>query len=182
MIATGLVICAFAIFTMNNTQNTESAQASAAPAHVSNSFHFLVHAPLSSAAPLFGPDEERSWAGDEWDPQFLYPQPGKDIQGAVFAVQHGHHKSVWINTLFDVASGRMQYVSFIADAMVSTVDVRLTSADPSTTSVEVTYVRTALDVSANEEVQALGQSDRQKGPQWQDAIETYLSERRHKSK
>ncbi len=71
MIATGLVICAFAIFTMNNTRNIASAQASAAPAHVSNSFHFLVHAPLSSAAPLFGPDEERSWAGDEWDPQFL---------------------------------------------------------------------------------------------------------------
>ena len=39
---------------------------------------------------------------------------------------------------------------------------------------EVTYVRTALDVSANEEVQALGQSDRLEGPHWQEAIETYL--------
>ena len=79
----------------------------------------------------------------------MYPQPGKDIQGAVFTVQYGHHKSVWINTLFDVAAGRMQYVSFVADAMVSTVDVRLTSVDPSTTSVDVTYVRTALDTSAD---------------------------------
>jgi hypothetical protein len=179
MIATGLVICAFAIFTMNNTQSTASAQTPVAPAHISNSFHFLVHAPLSSVAPLFGPDGERSWAGDEWNPQFLYPQPGKDIQGTVFTVQRGHHKSVWINTLFDVAAGRMQYVSFVADAMVSTADVRLTSVDPSTTSVEVTYVRTALDTSTNEEVQALGQSDRQKGPQWQDAIETYLREQRN---
>jgi hypothetical protein len=174
MIATGLVIFAFAIFTMNNTQSTASTQTPVAPAHVSNSFHFLVHAPLSSAALLFGPDGERSWAGDEWNPQFLYPQPGKDIQGAVFTVQRGRHKSVWINTLFDVAAGRMQYVSFVADAMVSTVDVRLTSVDPSTTSVDVTYVRTALDTSANEEVQALGQSDRQQGPHWQEAIETYL--------
>ncbi len=176
-----LVIFVFGIFTMNNTRNTASAQAPA-PTHVSNSFHFLVHAPLGSAAPLFGPDGERSWAGDEWNPQFLYPQPGKDTQGAVFTVQRGHHKSVWINTLFDVAGGRMQYVSFVADAMVSTVDVRLASVDPSTTSVEVTYVRTALDTSANEEVQALGQSDRQAGSHWQEAIETYLREQRNKTK
>jgi hypothetical protein len=174
MIATGLLICAIAIFTMNNTQNTASAQASAAPAHVSNSFQFLVHAPLSSAAPLFGPEGERSWAGDEWNPQFLYPQPGKDIQGAVFTVQQGHRKSVWITTLFDVANGRMQYVSFVPDVRVSTVDVQLTSVDPSTTRVEVTYVRTALDASANAEVQALGQSDRQEGAHWQEAIKTCL--------
>ena len=115
MIATGLVICAFAIFTMSNTQSTASTQAPVAPAHVSNSFHFLVHAPLGSAAPLFGPEGERSWAGDEWNPQFLYPQPGKDIQGAVFTIQRGGRKSVWITTLFDVANGRMQYVSFVPD-------------------------------------------------------------------
>src|SRR5208282_4058969 len=153
MIATGLVICAFAIFTMNNTQSTASTQAPVAPAHVSNSFHFLVHAPLSRAATLFGPDGERSWAGEDWNPEFLYPQPGKDIQGAVFTVQRGHHTSVWINTLFDVASGRIQYVSFVPDIRVSTVDVRLTQVDASTTSVEVTYVHTALDVSANDKVE-----------------------------
>ena len=174
MIATGLVICAFAIFTMSNTQSTASTQAPVAPAHVSNSFHFLVHAPLGSAAPLFGPEGERSWAGDEWNPQFLYPQPGKDIQGAVFTIQRGGRKSVWITTLFDVANGRMQYVSFVPDVRVSTVDVQLTSVNPSTTRVEVTYVRTALDASANAEVQALGQSDRQEGEHWQEAIETCL--------
>jgi len=182
MIATALVIFVFGIFSMNNSQSTPSAQATVATAHVSNSFHFLVHAPLSTAAPLFGPDGERSWADDEWNPQFLYPQPGKDTQGAVFTVQRGQHKSVWINTLFDVAGGRMQYVALVADAMVSTVDVRLASVDPSTTSVEVTYVRTALDASANDEVQALGQTDRQKGSDWQEAIETYLRGQRNKTK
>jgi hypothetical protein len=65
--------------------------------------------------------------------------------------------------------------------MVSTVDVRLTSVDPSTASVDVTYVRTALDTSANEKVQALGQGDRQKGPHWQKTIETYLREQRNKT-
>jgi hypothetical protein len=47
--------------------------------------------------------------------------------------------------------------------------------------VDVTYVRTALDTSANEKVQALGQGDRQKGPHWQKTIETYLREQRNKT-
>jgi hypothetical protein len=178
MIAAELIVLAFALFTMNNTQSTKTAQAQVALAHVSNSFHFLVHAPLGSTAPLFGPEGERSWAGAEWDPQFLYPQPAKDIQEAVFTVQQGDRKSVWIATRFDVDRGRMQYVSIVPGIRVSTVDVRLTAVDASTTRVEVTYVRTALDGSANEEVQALGESDRQEDPHWQEAIEAYLKGQR----
>ena len=175
MIATELIVLAFAIFTAhNNAAGAESASAPAAPVHVSNSFDFLVHAPLSSAAPLFGPEGERGWAGPDWNPQFLYPQPGKDIEGAVFTVQQGHHQSIWTATVFDVAGGRMQYVSVVPGIRLSTVDVRLTAIGPATTSVQVRYVRTALDPSANGEVQALGESDRQEGPNWQAAIEAYL--------
>ena len=174
MITTELIVLAFGIFTMNNAQRTKTAQAPVAIAHACNSFHFLVHAPLGIAAPLFGPEGERSWAGAEWDPQFLYPQPAKDVQGAVFTVQQGDRKSVWITTRFDVDSGRMQYVSVVPGIRASTVDVRLRAVDASTTSVEVTYVRTALDGSANEEVQGLGESDRLEGPHWQEAIEAYL--------
>lgn len=174
MIAAELIVLALAISTMNNKPSAETPAAPVALAHVSHSFHFLIHAPLGSAAPLFGPEGERSWAGKEWDPQFLYPQPAKDVQGAVFTVQQGDRKSVWVTTLFDVGSGRMQYVSVVPGIRASTVDVRLTAVDASTTSVEVTYVRTALDDSANEEVRALGESDRQEGPHWQEAIETYL--------
>ncbi|MGA3223638.1 MAG: hypothetical protein ABSC65_07735 [Acidobacteriaceae bacterium] len=140
------------------------------PVHVSNSFALIVHAPLSRAASLFGPDGERCWAGEHWNPEFLYPQPGKDVQGAVFTVQHGPHKSVWVNTVFDTAGGRMQYVSFIPDAVVSTIDVRLTPVDPSSTRVEVTYARTALDASANDDVEAMGTRDRESGPEWEQAI------------
>src|SRR5271156_6973838 len=102
-----------------------------APAHVSNSFQFVVRAPLIRTAALFGPEGERCWAGQHWNPEFLFPQPGKDVQGAVFTVQHGPHKSVWVNTLFDPEGGRMQYVSFVPDTLVSTVDVRLTPVDSS---------------------------------------------------
>jgi hypothetical protein len=164
MIATELVVLAFVLSTMNNKSSAETPPAPVALAHVSNSFHFLVHAPLGRAAPLFGPEGERRWAGAEWNPQFLYPQPAKDVQGAVFTVQQGDRKSVWITTLFDVDRGRMQYVSVVPGIRASIVDVRLNAVDASTTRVEVTYVRTALHGSANEEVLALGQSDRQEGP------------------
>jgi hypothetical protein len=148
-----------------------------APAHVSNSFQIVVRAPLIRAAALFGPEGERCWAGQHWNPEFLFPQPGKDVQGAVFTVQHGPHKSVWVNTLFDTAGGRMQYVSFIPEALVSTVDVRLFPLDAASTRVEVTYVRTALNITANEEVQAMGKSDAQSGPDWQQSIEKCLAVR-----
>src|ERR1700689_1161275 len=140
-----------------------NSSASAAPAHVRNSFQFVIRAPLHRAAALFGPDGERWWAGQHWNPEFLYPQPGKDVQGAVFTVQHGPHNSVWVTTLFDPPEGRMQYVSFIPNRLVSKVDVRLTPVDPSSTRVEVSYERTALDMAANEDGEAMGKRDREGG-------------------
>jgi hypothetical protein len=163
------------IIFMTNQQNAQSA---AVPAHVSNSFHFVIPAPLSRAAPLFGPEGERCWAGQHWNPEFLYPQPGKDVEGAVFIVRRGPETSVWVNTLFDPDGGRMQYVSFVPGIHVFTVDVRLTPLDSSSTSVEVTYTRTALNVGANAEVQAMGNKDRESGPHWQQAIETCLTAQR----
>jgi hypothetical protein len=146
------------------------------PAHVSNTFHLVVQAPWSRAATLFGPEGERCWAGPDWNPEFVHPQPGHDVQGAVFTVQHGSHRAVWVNTVFDPVGGRMQYVSFIPDTLVFTVDVRLTAIDPAKTSVEVTYARTALDAGLNDEVEAMGTRDRESGPKWQEAIEKCLHE------
>ncbi|HEX4227975.1 MAG TPA: hypothetical protein VHZ07_04850 [Bryobacteraceae bacterium] len=149
-------------------------QSSSSPAHVRSTFQFKLSAPLTRAAPLFGPEGERCWAGEHWNPEFLYPQPAKDIAGAVFTVQHGSRTSVWVNTLFDLAGGRMQYVSFIPDALVSTIDVRLTALDPAITGVEVTYTRTALSPAVNDHIHALATSDRTSGPHWQEAIQTCL--------
>ena len=143
--------------------------------YVRNSFEFVIRAPLDRAAILFGPDGERCWAGPDWNPVFLYPQPEKDVQGAVFTIQRGPHKSVWVNTIFDPLAGRMQYVSFIPERLVCVVDVCLTSVDSSSTRVEVAYARTALDPAANDDVEALGKSDSKSGPDWQQAIERCLT-------
>jgi len=142
----------------------------AAPVRVSNRFEFVVEAPMERAAPLFGPEGERCWAGERWDPKFVYPQPVKDEEGAVFTVLHGGQKSVWVNTVFDLAGGRMHYVAMVPEAMVSTIDVRLRAAGTKATRVEVNYVRTALDAELNEHVTALGAQDRESGPEWAKAI------------
>ena len=163
---------------MGGDQHAGVAQTTAAPAHVSNSFRFVVPAPLNRASALFGPEGERCWAGEHWKPEFIHPQPAKDIQGAVFTVQHGPHTSVWVNTIFDPAGGRMQYVSFIPETLVFTVDVHLSPLGPSTTKVEVSYVRTALDAAANEDVVARGKRDGESGPEWQKAIEDCLAAER----
>jgi hypothetical protein len=143
-------------------------------AHVSNTFTFTVSAPVARAVGLFGPQGERAWAGDKWNPEFLFPVPGADVEGAVFTVRHGAHASVWVNTAFDVAGGHVQYAYFLDDLLVTTIDLRLHAVDRGHTRVEVTYARTALRPEANEHVEEMGRNDRGYGKEWGDAIEAYL--------
>jgi hypothetical protein len=147
-------------------------------AHVRNEFEFTVHAPYQVAAPLFGPEGERAWGGDHWDPHFLYPQPAQDIQGAVFTVRHGHYPAYWVNTSYDVAARHFQYVYFIPDAMVTLIDVRFSELDPANTKVNVAYERTALKSEANEHVRDLGNADRDNGKEWGPAINDYLAKQK----
>jgi hypothetical protein len=170
-----LLLFALAMPSINAQQPSARIQTSSAPAHVSNSFQFVVQEPLRRAATLFGPEAERCWAGEQWKPEFLHPQPGEDVQGAVFTVAHGSHKSVWVNTIFDLTGGRMQYVAFLPDTVVFTVDVKLTALNASATSVGVTYVRTALNEMVNGNVEAMGKRDRESGPEWQREIESCLT-------
>jgi hypothetical protein len=156
-------------------QAAETKQPMAPLAHVTNTFEFRIAAPLARVAPLFGPEGERCWAGKHWDPQFLYPRPAKDVEGAVFTVQHGPHNSIWVNTVFDLDGGRMQYVAVIPEAVISVIDVRLTAIDESHTAVAVTYTRTALAAAANDDVSAMGADDRNSGPHWQQAVEACLA-------
>jgi hypothetical protein len=153
------------------------AQSPASFAHVSSTFHFTVNAPMREAAPLFGPEGERAWAGKDWEPHFVFPAPARDVEGAVFTVQHGEHTAVWVNTVFDLAAGRMQYVYVLADLVATTIDVRLHPIDTQHASVDVTYTRTALKADANEHVVAMGQHDAKQGPEWERSINTYLEHR-----
>ena len=143
-------------------------------AHGVSTFRFEVAAPTEQVAPLFAPEAERRWAGDHWKPVFLYPEPGRDVPGTVWTIQHGQFNSVWVNTIFDLTSGRIQYVAMVPDHFVTVVDVRVTALAPAHTAVDVIYTRTALNPAANVDVRSLGQIDRASGPEWQHGIESAL--------
>jgi len=170
-----LQILGLIVLTMTMGRRSAMAQVATAPVHTNNTFQFVLQIPLNRAEPLFGPQGERCWAGKHWNPEFLYPQPAVDVNGAVFTVQHGPHKSVWVNTVFDLAGGHMQYVAFVPDTVVFTVDVRLTALNASATGVAVTYARTALDGALNDDVAAMGKSDSESGADWQRDIEGCLA-------
>jgi hypothetical protein len=148
--------------------------ATASLAHVRSEFELTVRAPYSVAFPLFGPKGERSWAGADWDPQFVYPSTAADIQGAVFTIKHGDWDAVWMNTAFDLAGHHIQYAYFIAEVMVTTINLTFTSSDDTNTKVFVTYERTALSVAANGPVQQFAETDRARGADWEKAIDAYL--------
>lgn len=145
--------------------------------HTQSSFELIVHASFAETAPLFGPEGERVWAGKHWDPQFLYPQPAHDSEGAVFTVKHGPVTAVWVNTRFDIEARHFQYVYFLSNLMVTTIDVRFTSLGPDTTRVNVTYTRTAIAPEGNEHVQAMSEGDKSAGGEWQRSIDRYLADR-----
>jgi hypothetical protein len=145
---------------------------------VRTSFDLVVNAPYAVAAPLFGPEGERGWAGKDWDPQFIYPQPARDAEGAVFTVRHGALSAVWVNTLFDVEARHFQYVYFLPELMVTVIDVRFKPTGDST-KVNVVYTRTALTAEGNEHVRAKSESDKAAGKEWQEAINKYLAAGKH---
>jgi hypothetical protein len=143
-------------------------------AHVRSEFALTVHAPYRVAFPLFGPGGERSWAGADWNPQFIYPRPAADIEGTVFTVKHGSHQAVWVNTIFDVAAYRIQYAHFISDVMVTTISLTFLPLDSSSTKVSVIYERTALGVEANDRVKQFAAADRARGADWEKAVNAFL--------
>ncbi len=138
-------------------------------------FDIVVHLPCAEAAPLFGPEGERPWAGKHWDPQFLYPRPAHDEQGAVFTLHHGPVTAVWVNTLFDLEAHHLQYVYFIPDIMVTTIDVRFTPSSSTSTQVHVIYTRTALSSEGNDHVATFTATDKTAAHDWQQSIDAYLA-------
>ena len=146
--------------------------------HTETTFDIMVHAPLAETAVLFSPEGERAWAGKHWDPHFVYPLPAHDQQGAVFTINHGPVKAVWVVAQHNQEARHFQYVYVISDLMVATIDVRFQVLDPATTKATVTYARTAVTPEGDEHVKAMTQGDQNAGKDWQAAIDTYLASRK----
>jgi hypothetical protein len=140
--------------------------------HVRTDFSFRVDAPYAVVAPLFGAHEERRWAPD-WAPRFIHPQPVADIEGAVFVVDNDP-PMVWINTIFDLAAGRVQYANFANGSLVTRIDIAIEGRAPASTEVRVSYERTSLDPSADDQLPHLAAADRKKAEEWASEIRACL--------
>lgn len=137
-------------------------------------FDLLVRLSYDRTAVLFGPEGERAWAGPGWDPRFLHPQPARDVEGAVFTVNYGPLEAVWIVARHDLEARHFQYVYFIPNLLVTTVDVRFAPLDDDTTRVDVVYTRTATTAEGGAQVAATTEGDQRAGKEWQEAIDAYL--------
>lgn len=139
-----------------------------------NSFEFTVPAALERVAPLFGAWAERAWAGPDWSPRFLHPEPAHDEEGMVFQVAHAEGISTWVNTLLDLDAGRIQYVYVLPGVQAVVIDLRLSRLREDETAVVVRYRRTALDAAHDDPIEALGRGDAANGPKWAAALATCL--------
>jgi hypothetical protein len=148
-------------------------QPSDAPVRTHEEFTFVVSAPYADVFPLFGAHKETVWSRG-FDPQFLYPVPPHDEAGMVFTTVQEGVSRVWVNTAFDVASGHVQYVYWIADQMTAWIDLHVMKSDGSATSVHVVYERTALRPEANALVMQMAHTDANSGPHWAEMINSYL--------
>ncbi|HEX8812163.1 MAG TPA: hypothetical protein VF742_09235 [Terracidiphilus sp.] len=101
--------------------------------------------------------------------------PGRDEEGAVFTIQHAHMSAVWVIAQHNIEARHFQYVYFLPDLLVTTIDVRFEPMDAKTTKVHVTYARTAVSAEGDEHVAAMSEGDKKSGDEWQKAIDAYLA-------
>jgi hypothetical protein len=145
-------------------------------AHLQTSFDVVVHAPVADATKLFTPEGERAWSGEHWNPQYLYPAgPTRDAVGAVFTIQHGLMRAVWTVVRRDDVARDYKYAYFVPDLMVAIIRVSFEPVNANTTSVHVTYERTALSPAGEAHVAAMAEGDKKAGAEWQSAIDKYLA-------
>ncbi len=146
--------------------------------HAETKFEFTANAMIDKVAPLMGADRERVWAPG-WTPHFVFPKPAADQQGMVFTVAHGPYWVPWVNTEFDLAGGRVQYVYMIPDTLVTVITIRMTPLGDKT-HVAVEYDRTALNPQANDHVRQLAENDGKAGPEWEGQINGWLEGKKAK--
>lgn len=146
------------------------------PVHTSERFTFRAEGRPAEVFPLFGADRERLWA-PQWEPRFLWPAMPMDRAGMVFEITHGEKRAIWVNTVFDAAAGKVQYV-YVLPAVVATVVTLDLRARGAATDVVVRYERTSLSSEADALVKEMAKHDHSAGPEWASRINAYLDRSR----
>lgn len=139
------------------------------------SFTLRLHAPVAEALPLFGPVREAEWA-PHWQPTFLHPPGGAQVEGAVFTVSAAHNSgSLWVLTEYDLEAGRISYVTIVPDRVLTEIKIRAVPDGPHACRVRVTYRKSALAAEGNEVVEQMDAAWAvQQPPHWEAAINAVL--------
>ncbi|KAB2857952.1 MAG: hypothetical protein F9K46_12385 [Anaerolineae bacterium] len=131
---------------------------------------------IEQVFPLFTPVKEKLWLA-QW--QFIpiyHTTASLEESGAVFKTQHGDQpEEFWVMAGYDLQEHRVQYVRFLPDLLLTTIDIQcLAKGDK--TRVSVTYTRTGLSEVGNTKLTAFTtEAYREQMAFWQHAIEHYLA-------
>jgi hypothetical protein len=123
-------------------------------------------APPEVVFPLLGPVQEKKWAHG-WDPAFVYPAGGADERGCVFTTGGG--ASVWILTVFDERSLRVEYVQVAAGVRVTELHITLAAEGTAGTAAAISYTWTSLSARSNEFIEA------HRGPRFEEGMKEWES-------
>ncbi|MCQ3932713.1 MAG: SRPBCC family protein [Chloroflexi bacterium] len=131
---------------------------------------------IEQVFPLFTPVKEKLWLAQWQFTPIYHTTKSLEEAGAVFKTQHGDQsEEFWVMADYDPQQHRVQYVRFLPDLLLTTIDIQCLAMGDKTR-VTVTYTRTGLSEAGNAKLASItAESYREQMAFWQHAIEHYLA-------
>ncbi len=127
-------------------------------------------APPAAAFPLFDPVNETKW-DPSWKPQLLGPAVK---QGLVFLTHDERGSATWLLDRYDPAAHVIRYVVSAPD-LLDEIDIQVRPEGHSRSVASVTYRRTSLSPSGDEQVRYFQRHFPKHAPHWESAINAALA-------
>ncbi|HEV3152223.1 MAG TPA: hypothetical protein VGZ02_00305 [Candidatus Baltobacteraceae bacterium] len=130
-------------------------------------------APPDTAFPLFDPVNESKW-DPSWKPQLL---GDRVAQGLVFLTDDERGRAIWLLDRYDPQTYTVRYV-VTSPRVLDQIDISLRGDGAVRSIATVTYTRTALDRSVEDDVRALPSHMAKHAVHWESAINAVLNRER----
>jgi len=141
--------------------------------HVERSFTITLNAGTEVATRAFGAVAEERWAPG-FSPLFAYPNPPKDVEGAVFTLQVPRTQ-IWLLQTWDMVDHVVRYVAVDPGIKISVIVIRVTPFGTNQSRATVTYDRTSLSTAGDAEVAEFAKTFVNQASEWENAINAYLA-------
>ena len=141
--------------------------------HVERSFTIALNARPDVAVRAFGALAEEKWAHG-FRPQFAYPNPPKDVEGAVFTLQ-APKTQIWLLQTWDMVHHIVRYVAVDPGVKITALVIRVAPFGTDKSRATVTYDRTSLSQAGDAEVADFAKTFASGAPHWEKAINGYLA-------